>query len=132
MNNLYMIGSLPVWLVALIGVATAALLLQQYFGLKKRLPIGQSAILTALRALVYAVLIFFLFGPALIDRRVTKLRRPLTVLIDSSQSMGFPASAKSAPGDKNAKSRSISCAINLMRVGTTRCCRNSVVNTISS
>ena len=79
--------------------------MQQFFGLKKRLPVGQSGFLTALRALVYGVLIFFLLGPALIDKRVTKLRRPLTVLIDSSQSMGFPASSKSAPGDKNAKSR---------------------------
>ncbi len=51
-------------------------------------------------------MIFFLLGPALIDKRVSKLRRPLTVLIDSSQSMGFPASAKAAPGDKEpAKSR---------------------------
>jgi hypothetical protein len=105
MKDLYLIGSLPGWWVAVIGVATAALLLQQFFGLRKRLPIGQSSILTALRALVYAVLIFFLLGPALIDKRVTKLRRPLTVLIDGSHSMGFPANAKSAPGDKNAKSR---------------------------
>jgi len=54
---------------------------------------------------VYAGLVFFLLGPALIDKRVTKLRRPLTLLIDTSQSMGFPASAKTAPGDKTAKSR---------------------------
>lgn len=105
MKDLYLIGSIPGWLVALIGAATAALLVQQFFGLKKRLAIGQASFLTALRALVYGVLIFFLFGPALIDKRVTKLRRPLTVLIDDSQSMGFPASAKSAPGDKNAQSR---------------------------
>ena len=105
MKDLYLIGSLPSWLVALIAVVTVALLIQQFLGLTRRLPVGQSVSLTALRALVYGVLIFFLFGPALIDKRVTKLRRPLTVLIDSSQSMGFPASAKSAPGDKNAKSR---------------------------
>ena len=105
MKDLYLIGSLPGWLVALIAVVTVALLIQQFLGLTRRLPVGQSVSLTALRALVYGVLIFFLFGPALIDKRVTKLRRPLTVLIDSSQSMGFPASAKSAPGDKNAKSR---------------------------
>jgi hypothetical protein len=105
MKDLYLIGSLPGWLVALIAVVTVALLVQQFFALTRRLPVGQSVSLTALRALVYGVLIFFLFGPALIDKRVTKLRRPLTVLIDSSQSMGFPASAKSAPGDKNAKSR---------------------------
>lgn len=105
MNELYLIGSLPGWLVAVIGLAAAALLVQQFFGLKKRLPLGQASFLTALRALVYGVLVFFLLGPALIDKRVTKLRRPLTLLIDSSQSMAFPASAKSAPGEQNAKSR---------------------------
>ena len=105
MNDLYLIGSLPVWLVALIGVGTAALLLQQFLGLKKRLPVGQAAILTALRAVVYVGLIFFLLGPSLLDKRVSKLRRPLTLLIDSSQSMGFPASNQAAPTDKPAKSR---------------------------
>ena len=105
MKDLYLIGSLPGWLVAVIGVVTLALLVQQFFGLKNRLPVSQTSFLTGLRALVYGVLIFFLFGPALIDKRVTKLRQPLTVMIDSSQSMGFAASSKSAPGDKNAKSR---------------------------
>src|SRR5574341_975331 len=105
MLDLYLVGSVPGWLVALIGLGTAALLLLQFLGLKKRLPAGQTTFLTLLRASVYAVLIFFLLGPALIDKRVTKLRRPLTLLIDSSQSMGFPASAKSAPGDRNAQSR---------------------------
>jgi uncharacterized membrane protein len=97
MQELYLIGLLPTWLVALIGVAAAALLLQQFFGLKKRLPVGRCAFLTFLRAVVYAGLIFFLLGPALIDKRVTKLRRPLTLLIDSSQSMAFPSSAKEVP-----------------------------------
>jgi uncharacterized membrane protein len=103
MQELFLIGNLPPWLVALIAVATAALLVQQFFGLKKRLTLGQSTFLTALRALVYAGLIFFLLGPALIDKRMSKLRRPLTLLIDSSQSMGFPAGGKST--DKNPKSR---------------------------
>src|SRR5512135_2381355 len=105
MQDLYLIGTLPWWLIALAAVGTAALLAQQFFGLKRRLPLGRSGVLTLLRALVYAGLIFFLFGPALIDRRTTKLRRPLTVLIDSSQSMGFPAKAKTAPGDKTPMSR---------------------------
>jgi uncharacterized membrane protein len=58
-----------------------------------------------LRACVYGVLLFFLFGPALIETRQTKLRRPLTVLVDSSQSMNFPNSAKPEPGEKPAQSR---------------------------
>ena len=105
MSDLYLIGALPLWLIALVGLAAAALLAQQFINLRQRLPLGQAAFLTLLRACVYAGLIFFLLGPALIDKRVTKLRRPLTVLIDSSQSMSFPASAKSAAEDKAAKSR---------------------------
>ena len=95
MQDLHLIGALPIWLIVLVALATVALLVQQFFGLRRRLPLGQTIFLTAIRAVVYAGLIFFLFGPALIDRKTTKLRRPLTVLIDSSQSMGFPAEAKS-------------------------------------
>ncbi|HVO91364.1 MAG TPA: hypothetical protein VMT22_00900, partial [Terriglobales bacterium] len=93
MHDLYLIGSLPWWLVAAVALATAALVALQFVGLKKRLSLSQSGVLTFLRAVVYVGLIFFLLGPALIDRTVSKLRRPLTVLIDTSQSMGFPASA---------------------------------------
>ena len=105
MQDLYLIGPLPWWLIALVAVLTAVLLIQQFRALRQRLPLGQSAVLTVLRACVYAVLIFFLFGPALIDRRTTKLRRPLTVLIDSSQSMAFPADSQPARGDKDPLSR---------------------------
>jgi len=105
MSDLYLIGALPLWLIALVGLAAAALLAQQFINLRQRLPLGQTVFLTLLRACVYAGLIFFLLGPALIDKRVTKLRRPLTLLVDTSQSMSFPASAKSAAGDKAAKSR---------------------------
>jgi hypothetical protein len=105
MSDLYLIGALPLWLIALVGLAAAALLAQQFINLRQRLPLGQAAFLTLLRSCVYAGLIFFLLGPALIDKRVTKLRRPLTLLVDTSQSMSFPASAKSAAGDKGAKSR---------------------------
>jgi uncharacterized membrane protein len=105
MQELYLIGTLPGWLIALIGVATAALLVQQFFGLKQRLPLGQCVFLNLLRAVVYVGLLFFLFGPALIDKRVTKLRRPLTLLIDSSQSMNFPAGKNPSTKEQPAKSR---------------------------
>jgi uncharacterized membrane protein len=105
MQDLYLIGTLPWWLIALAAIAIAALLVQQFFALKRRLPLGQSGVITLLRAIVYTGLIFFLFGPALIDRRTTRLRRPLTVLIDSSQSMAFPAKSKTGPGDKTPASR---------------------------
>ena len=105
MKDLYFIGSLPWWLIALVALATIALLLQQFLSLKQRLSLAQSAFLVALRAVVYGVLILFLFGPSLIDKRAGKLRRPLTVLIDSSESMAFPASAKAAAGGTEGKSR---------------------------
>jgi uncharacterized membrane protein len=105
MNDLYLIGVLPWWLVALVGLGAVALLAQQVISLRQRLALGQTVFLTLLRACVYGGLVFFLLGPALIDKRVSKLRRPLTLLIDTSQSMGFPASTKPAAGDNTAKSR---------------------------
>ena len=129
MNDLYLIGSLPGWLVALIAVVTVALLVQQFFGLKNRLPTSQTSYLTALRGLVYGMLIFFLFGPALIDKRVTKLRRPLTVLIDSSQSMGFPASSKIC---RSTSSLATLCARNSKAAHQTRFCKSSIAITTSN
>jgi uncharacterized membrane protein len=105
MKDLYLIGSLPWWLIALAAVAAAALLVLQYVQLRQRLAFGQALFLFALRACVYGVLLFFLFGPALIEKRETKLRRPLTVLVDSSQSMNFPANAKLESGAKSGQSR---------------------------
>ena len=105
MQDLYLIGSLPWWVIALVAGATGALLIQQFLSLKQRLALAQSSFLVLLRSCVYALLIFFLLGPALVDKRVTKLRRPLTVLLDSSQSMAFPASPKSSRDGKQAKSR---------------------------
>src|SRR3990170_6745146 len=105
MKELYFIGSLPWWLIALVALATIALLLQQFLSLKQRLSLAQSAFLVALRAVVYGVLIFFLLGPSLLDKRAGKLRRPLTVLIDSSESMAYPASAKPAAGGTAGKNR---------------------------
>src|SRR3989304_8414213 len=103
-KELYFIGSVPWWLIAPVALATIALLLQQFLSLKQRLSLAQSAFLVALRAVVYGVLIFFLLGPSLIDKRAGKLRRPLTVLIDSSESMAFPASAKAAAGGGGGRS----------------------------
>src|SRR6266496_1952936 len=105
MKDLYLVGSLPWWVIALVGLGTGALLIQQFLSLKQRLSLGQSSFLVFLRACVYGLLIFFLFGPALVEKRVAKLRRPLTILMDSSQSMAFPASAKPAPDGQPAKSR---------------------------
>src|SRR5512134_1471365 len=105
MKELYFIGSLPWWLIALVALGTIALLVQQFLSLKQRLSPAQSAFLVALRAVVYGVLILFLFVPSLIDKRAGKLRRPLMVLIDSSESMAFPAGTKASAGGTAGKSR---------------------------
>ena len=105
MKDLYLIGSLPQWAIALAALLVGALLVQQFVSLKRRLPLSRSSVLVFLRSCVYALLIFFLLGPALVNTRVTRLRRPLTVFIDTSQSMGFPASAKAVPQGGGAKSR---------------------------
>ncbi len=105
MKDLYLIGSLPWWLIGFAAAATGVLLILQFQSLKRRLTVSQSLFLLLLRTCVYALLLFFLFGPALIDKRVTKLRRPLTVLIDNSESMAFPAIAKPTTEIKSGKSR---------------------------
>lgn len=104
MRDLYFISPLPPWLIAAVAILAALLLVQQFRALRQRLTPGQTTFITLLRACVYAGLIFFLFGPALLDRSTTKLRRPLTVLIDNSQSMAFPLDA-AAPADKDPVSR---------------------------
>jgi uncharacterized membrane protein len=105
MQDLFLIGTLPWWLIALVALGSVALLVQQFLSLRQRLALGQSVFLVLLRAGVYSLLIFFLFGPALVEKRVTKLRRPLTLLVDSSQSMAFPASAQPAQDGQPVKTR---------------------------
>jgi uncharacterized membrane protein len=104
MKDLFLIGSLPWWVILVVALGSVALLVQQFLNLKLRLTVSQSSLLVLLRACVYGLLIFFLFVPALLEKRVAKLRRPLTILVDSSQSMAFPASAK-PDGGKPADSR---------------------------
>src|SRR5499426_292771 len=105
MQDLFLIGSLPWWVIALVACGSVALLVQQFLSLKQRLSLGQSSFLVFLRACVYGLLIFFLFGPALVEKRVAKLRRPLTILVDSSQSMAFPVSTQPTPDGQTTESR---------------------------
>ncbi len=92
MSEIFIAGGTPLWVIALIGLGALALLIVHFLGLKKRLGLKKSSLIVSLRGLVYALLIFFLLTPILVEKRPTKLRPPLAVLIDSSQSMGFPAS----------------------------------------
>jgi hypothetical protein len=50
MKDLYLIGAAPGWLIGLISLGAAALLVQQFFALRQRLPLGQTSFLIFLRA----------------------------------------------------------------------------------
>ena len=105
MKDLFLISNIPWWMVLLVGIAAAALLIQQLLSLRQRLGFGQSSFLVCLRALVYGLLVFFLLGPSLIETRTHQLRRPFTVLVDSSQSMNFAASPTATPVERSRMSR---------------------------
>jgi uncharacterized membrane protein len=105
MNDLFFIGGIPWWAILLISLGALALLAYQLLSLKQRLSIQKSCLLIFLRGCVYALLIFFLLSPGLVERRVTKLRRPLTILLDTSQSMGLPSSPEQGQDQKQGKSR---------------------------
>jgi uncharacterized membrane protein len=105
MNDLHLIGGVPGWAIVLAALAAVVLLAAQFVNLRQRLGTFQSAFLTLLRAVVYGLLVFFLLGPALVEQRVKKLRRPLTVLVDSSQSMAFPVNANGARDGQPSKNR---------------------------
>ncbi len=92
MPNILFIGGIPWWGTTLIALGAAALLIHQYFILRERLSIRQNTLLILLRGAVYTLLILFLLGPVLVEQRISKLRRPLVLLLDTSQSMALPSS----------------------------------------
>lgn len=91
MSEIFFLGGLPWWAIALIALGTFALLAYQFLGLRQRLSAKKRSLLISLRGVVYLLLVFFLFSPGAVEKRVTKLRRPLAILVDTSQSMGLPA-----------------------------------------
>jgi len=104
MSDIFFIDTVPWWATLLIALGVSGLLVYQFLKLKQRLSTRQSCLLISLRGVVYALLIFFLLSPGLVERRVIKLRRPLAVLVDTSRSMGLPASPQSQDG-RQVKSR---------------------------
>jgi uncharacterized membrane protein len=93
MNEIHFIGGIPWWLVLLVAACALALLLLQHRQLRRRLSTFRSLLLTAFRGCVYFLLILFLFNPSLVEKRTTKLRRALVVLLDTSESMALPSAS---------------------------------------
>ncbi len=84
-------GGVPWWLAAGLALAAAGFLLHQFRFLHRSLGLGKATLLTCLRGSVYALLLLFLLGPARTVEEPTSLRRPLVVLLDSSESMQLPS-----------------------------------------
>ena len=80
-------GGVPLWLSAVLALAAAGFLVHQFRFLHRSLGLGKASLLTLLRGLVYALLLLFLLGPVRTVEEPTSLRRPLVVLMDTSQSM---------------------------------------------
>ncbi|MGH7829175.1 MAG: glutamine amidotransferase, partial [Candidatus Binatia bacterium] len=100
MTQLYFIGGIPWWALLLMLAAISALLVYQFLKLKERLSLGKASLLAGLRGCVYLSLFVLLFNPVLVEEESKTLRRPLTLVIDTSQSMGLPATQ-----DQKGKSR---------------------------
>ena len=90
MDRLYFVGGLSWWVIGIVALGALGAIGYQFLGLRRRLGMRRAIPLTALRAIVYSLLVFFLLSPGLVQTRVTKLRRPLNLLIDTSKSMGLP------------------------------------------
>ena len=80
-------GGVPWWLAAVLALAAAGFLVHQFRFLHRSLGARKASLLTLLRGLVYALLLLFLLGPARTVEEPTSLRRPLVVLLDTSESM---------------------------------------------
>ncbi|MEE9274767.1 MAG: hypothetical protein V3V62_05625 [bacterium] len=92
--SLHWPGGVPLWLLALLGLVLAESLRRRIPFLRERLSPGRTSALLAVRALLYLLILFFLSGPTLVERRERTLPARLLVLVDSSASMGV----KDGPG----------------------------------
>lgn len=102
MSEFFFAGLMPWWAIFLAALAILTLLFFQLQSLRQRLSAAKSWALIVLRGLVYASLLFFLLSPGLVLKRVINLRRPLMLVVDTSESMALPAN----PGtDQNANPR---------------------------
>lgn len=87
-STLHWPGGAPWWVLAPAALLLAESLRRRRRLLLERLSHARANVLTALRGLLYALLVFFLSGPTLIQRSERSLPPRLLVLVDSSASMG--------------------------------------------
>ena len=90
MDNLIFTGGFAWWVIFLFAVGATVLLFRQLADLQARLNRRRAAVLTLLRAGVYLCLVLFLLGPTWVQKNITRVRRPLILLVDASESMRLP------------------------------------------
>ncbi len=87
-SSLHWPAGAPWWALALVAGALGWSLVRRQRDLAEKLPPGRVFVLQGLRALLYALIVFFLAGPTLLERRERSLPPRLLVLVDASASMG--------------------------------------------
>ena len=88
-STLHWPGGAPWWALLLASAGLGWSLIRRHRDLMEKLPPGRVWLLQGLRGALYALIVFFLSGPTLIDRRERALPPKLLVLIDSSASMSI-------------------------------------------
>ena len=88
-STLHWPGGAPWWALLLASAGLGWSLIRRHRDLMEKLTPGRVWILQGLRGALYALIVFFLSGPTLIDRRERALPPKLLVLIDSSASMSI-------------------------------------------
>ena len=80
-------GWFPIWLAILLGILACAAVVFVYLREAGRLPVWRRILLASVRALTLASILFLLLRPSLLQERSNDEARPVTLLIDNSQSM---------------------------------------------
>ncbi|MEK6711378.1 MAG: hypothetical protein AABZ64_12455 [Nitrospinota bacterium] len=88
-TSLHWPGGAPWWVLLAAAILLGESLRRRRRLLLERLPAGRANLLIALRGLLFAVILFFLSGPTLIQRSERNLPPRLLVLVDGSASMGL-------------------------------------------
>ncbi len=96
LSDIVLGGGVPWWLAAALALAAAGFLAHQFLFLRRSLGPGKASLLTLLRGVVYLLLLLFLLGPVRTVEAPTSLRRPLVVLLDTSESMALPSGSGEA------------------------------------
>jgi len=89
-------NGLPIWQLLLIGLLLLTFLGYQIWYLRQKAATWVAFAVTGLRLLAFALIVVFLTNPTMLLQTLQKIPIPLAVLLDSSESMSFPAASGSA------------------------------------